>query len=73
MKKASLQDVIERHRVDVMAMEGVVGIAVGFSKADPTKRCIHVYVTTTEWPKGLPHHLDGYEVELVKSPGFRAT
>lgn len=73
MKRTGLQYVIERHRLDVMAIDGVAGIAVGLSKADPAKPCIHVYVTTTDWPEGLPHQLDGYDVELVKTPGFRAT
>lgn len=73
MKKASLQDVVERHRADVLEIDGVAGIAVGVSPVDPAKRCILVYTTTNGWPAGLPHQLDGYDVELVKTSGFRAT
>ena len=47
--------------------------AGGILKADPQKRSIQVYVTTNHWPEGLPHQLDGYEVELVKTSVFRAT
>jgi hypothetical protein len=56
----------------VMQAKGVVGIAVGRSKADGAKTCIQVFVTTSDWPDGVPRQLEGCEVELVKSPGFRA-
>lgn len=72
-KNPSLKEVIDRHKGDVMRLQGVVGIAAGRSQADSSKRCIHVYVTTTDWPEGLPHQLDGYDLELVKTTGFRAT
>lgn len=55
-----------------MRIPGVVGIAAGRSRADPSRLCIHVYVTTTEWPAGLPHQFEGYDVQLVKTTGFRA-
>lgn len=70
---ASLKDVIDRHRAQVMQMHGVVGVAAGVSKADPAKHCVQVYVTTDDWPEGLPRTLDGYEVELIRTSGFRAT
>jgi hypothetical protein len=73
MNELSLKDVVERHRTMVMQAKGVVGIAVGLSKADPRKRSIQVYVTTNEWPDGVPRQLEGYDVELVKTSGFRAT
>jgi len=73
MNEPSLKDVVERHRTIVMQAKGVVGIAVGISKADPRKRSIQVYVSTNHWPDGLPHQLDGYDVELVITSGFRAT
>ena len=69
----SMKDVVERHRGQVMSLKGVVGIAAGLSKADPKKRCIQVYVTADRWPAGLARQLDGFEVELVRSRGFRAT
>ena len=58
----SLKEVVERHRAQVMSLQGVVGIAAGLSKTDPQKRCIQVYVTTNEWPPGVPRQLDGYDV-----------
>lgn len=73
MKNSPLKDLIKQHRARLMRINGVVGIAAGRSKADPAKWCIQVYVTTDDWPEGLPHQLDGYDVELVKTPGFRAT
>lgn len=69
----SLQDVISRHKAQVMGIHGVVGVAAGLSKVDPANRCVQVYVTIDDWPEGLPHTLDGYQVELVKTSGFRAT
>lgn len=68
----SLKDVIERHRTQLMQLSGVEGIAAGLCKSEPQKRCIQVFVRTDDWPEGLPHQLDGYEVELVKTSGFRA-
>ena len=73
MNKPSLKEVIERHRAQVMSLQGVVGIAAGLSKTDPQRHCIQVYVTSHDWPEGVPRQLDGYEVELVKTSGFRAT
>ena len=73
MNEPNLKDVLERHRTLVMQAKGVVGVAVGLSKADPGKRAIQVYVTTNEWPEGVPRQLDGFDVELVKTSGFRAT
>ena len=73
MEEPNLKDVIERHRTMVMQAKGVVGVAVGISKADPHKRSIQVYVTINEWPDGVPHQLEGYDVELVITSGFRAT
>lgn len=70
MNAPSLQFVIEQHRTTVMRQRGVVGIAVGLSKTDPTKHCIQVFVTTDQWPDGVPRQLGGYPVELVKSSGF---
>lgn len=69
----SLKDVIDRHRAQVMGLPGVVGFAAGLSKANPATRCVQVYVNTEAWPEGLPHTLDGYQVELIKTSGFRAT
>jgi len=72
MSESNLKEVIERHRTAVMQLAGVVGIAVGLSKTDTRKPCIQVYVTNDTWPDGLPQQLDGCQVELVKSAGFRA-
>ena len=70
--ETNLAEVIERHRTQVMQVEGVVGIAAGLSKTDARKRCILVYVTTRDWPEGVPRQLDGCEIELVNTAGFRA-
>ena len=72
MNEPSLKDVVERHRTMVLQAKGVVGVAGGISKTDPKKLSIQVYVTINHWPDGLPHQLDGFEVELVKTSGFRA-
>lgn len=73
MKNPSLKDVIDQHRADVMRIKGVAGISAGRSRADSSKHCIQVYVATDDWPEGLPHQLDGFDVELVRTTGFRAT
>jgi hypothetical protein len=72
MNEPNLKAVIERHRTTIMRAKGVVGIAVGLSKTNPQMRCIQLFVTTTDWPDGVPHQLEGCEVELVQSSGFRA-
>jgi hypothetical protein len=55
-----------------MQIGGVVGVAVGRSSSDAEKPCIIVYTTTDERPTELPSSLEGYEVEVHKTTGFRA-
>ena len=72
MSNPTLKEVLERRRRDIMQIKGVIGIAAGMSKTDPKKHCIQIFARTDDWPDGVPHRLDGYEVELVKTSGFRA-
>lgn len=72
MAKSSLKDVVERHRQQLLQVEGVAGVAVGQAKSGRRAPCIQIFVTTDRWPEGLSRRIEGYEVELVKASGFRA-
>jgi hypothetical protein len=72
VSKPTLKDVVERHRRQLLQVTGVTGVAAGMGKNDPQKLCIQVFVTTDHWPEGISHQIEGYDVELVKTPGFRA-
>jgi len=73
MTKPTLKDVVERHRQQLLQVTGVAGVAAGVGQSDPQKLCIQVFVTTDQWPEGISHQIEGYDVELVKTPGFRAS
>lgn len=70
--KPTLKDVVERHRHHLLRVAGVAGVAAGVGKSDPRKLCIQIFVTTDQWPEGVSHQIEGYDVELVKTSGFRA-
>jgi hypothetical protein len=72
MTKLTLKDVVERYRHQLMQVAGVAGVAAGVAKTNPQKPCIQVFVTTDQWPDGVSHQIEGYDVELVKTSGFRA-
>ncbi|HEY9536894.1 MAG TPA: hypothetical protein VIS03_04810 [Kiloniellaceae bacterium] len=72
MTKPSLRDVVERHRHQLLQVTGVAGVAAGAGRSDPQKLCIQVFVTTDQWPEGVSRQIEGYDVELVKTSGFRA-
>jgi|TARA_R110000803_G_scaffold23075_1_gene56892 hypothetical protein len=72
MSRPPLKDAVEHCRAEVMAASGVVGIAAGISRTHPERHCIHVYVSCPGWPTGVPHTVDGYDVELIPGKGFTA-
>ncbi len=72
MPNISPKEVIERHRVRVIQIPGVVGLSVGLSKNKPDTRCILVYLTCDDWPAERERELDGFDVEIHKSSGFVA-
>jgi hypothetical protein len=73
MSKASLREVLEKHRDSIMQIPGVIGVGIGLSQTDRTKRCIVVYTTTDQRPPALPREIEGYELEIVrKKKGFHA-
>ena len=70
--RESAAEVILRHREKIMAMPGVVGLAVARCRTKPNATCIHVYSRTGDWPSDLPRVLGAYSVEVVtKKGGFR--
>jgi hypothetical protein len=71
MEELSLRQVIQRHSKRIMKIKGVVGIAAGAKAAKPKERCILIYTNLDDWPAELPHQLDGYDVEIQKTSGFR--
>ena len=69
---SELKRILDRHRVRLMKIGGVVGVGVGRSSADPERFCIVVWATTAQRPAGVPETLEGYDVEVHRSSGFRA-
>ncbi len=69
----TLRQVIDTHRVRLMKIDAVHGVAAGMSSGDPSQACVIVYVDTDQWPAQLPHSLDGFPVELHPARGFQAT
>lgn len=63
---------LERHRRRLMEIDGVVGVAIGRSSSDPEKLCVLVYSTAAERPSGLPAEIEGWQIEVRKTSGFRA-
>lgn len=72
MTKPTLKDVVEQYRHRLMQVAGVAGVAAGVAKSNPQKPCIQVFVTTDQWPDGVSHRIEGYDVELVRTQGFHA-
>jgi hypothetical protein len=55
-----------------MEIDGVVGVAIARSSSDPRKLCVLVYTTAAERPSGLPEEIEGWQIEVRKTSGFRA-
>jgi hypothetical protein len=73
MSNATPKDVLDRHRSEIMNLEGVVGVAYGISPTEPGAKRILVYTTRRDRPAGLPDEIEGHAVETVtRSKGFRA-
>ena len=72
MGKPTPKEVIDRCRERLMQIDGVVGVGFGAPADKPDQRCILVWAIVDDWPAELPHEVEGYAVELQKSPGFRA-
>lgn len=71
-EQKALREAVDEHRKEIMAIDGVVGVAVGLSPNRPDLKCILVYVTMGEWPPDLPTELEGHPVDIVKTgKGFR--
>ena len=67
----SLKECLERHRKKLIALPGVVGVALGLSPRD-SRRCLLLYTDATADPDALPKELDGHPVEIVQTgSGFR--
>ncbi len=69
---SELKDILDRNRDRLMAIDGVVGVAIGRSSRDPEKLCVLVYSTAKVRPAALPETLEGYDIEVQRSSGFRA-
>ncbi len=56
-----------------MKIPGVIGVGVGLSRNEPDRRCILVYMTTSDRPSRMPDAIKGHPVEIVsKKKGFHA-
>jgi hypothetical protein len=64
----SMHEVVEKHRDAIMAMPGVIGLAVGRCR-EHTGNCLLVYTKSGKWPDELSRELEGFRVEIVKTGG----
>jgi hypothetical protein len=71
MPQLTIEQVLEKHTDQWMAMTGVVGTGIGQSGGKP---CIKVFVikTTDELSKKIPTTVDGYPVLIEETGEFKA-
>ena len=72
MGKQSIKEVIETHRDEFMALEGVEGIGQG--KTDSGDPCVVIFLSQSaeQMEPPLPDSLEGYPVELKVTGRFEA-
>ena len=71
MTKKSIEEVLEGHTRELMALPGVVGTAQGLCEKKP---CIKVFVIrkTPDLERRIPEALDGYPVSIEETGKIRA-
>jgi hypothetical protein len=71
MKARDINAVKEDHTKELMAIHGVVGVAIGVY--DDGKKCISVFVDTLtpEIEKKIPKTLEGHPVRIDESGVFK--
>ena len=71
MSARPIQEALEEHTAEWMAIPGVVGTAIGLFEGQP---CIKVFVAekTDELAARFPSTLDGHRVILEETGEFRA-
>lgn len=69
--KKTIEEVLKEHTGELMSLPGAVGTAQGLCDGRP---CIKVYVTqnTPELEKRIPDILEGYQVVIEETGGFKA-
>lgn len=72
VKRGDINDVLRRHDKELMAVPGVVGVAVGLMKDNKTPRLI-VFAAkkTKEILDKIPQFIEGHPVEIEESGVFR--
>ena len=73
MSEKSINDVKEGWEKSLMAIEGVIGVAIGLTK-DRKRKCIKVYLDRKASAKAaqIPKVKDGYPVEVEIRGTFRS-
>jgi hypothetical protein len=71
MRKRPIEEVLEAHAKELIALPGVVGAGMGSRDGQP---CIAVLVSSTPAvpPRGLPTMLEGYPVVVSETGPIRA-
>ncbi len=71
MPKQTIQQVLDQHTGEWMALPGVVGTGIGERDGKP---CIKVFVAkkTAELEKKIPSQVDGYPVVIEETGEFKA-
>lgn len=72
MPAKTIEQVMQEHTRELMAIEGVVGVGQGLCDG---KDCIKVFVAqeSDELRQKIPSQIEGYPVEIVASGPFKAT
>jgi hypothetical protein len=70
MAATTIQEILKQHTVELMAIPGVVGTAIGECDGSP---CIKVFVVkkTTDIMNKIPSKLDGFPVAVEETGTIR--
>ena len=71
MTSSPIEDVLSRHTLEWLAIEGVVGTAIGLHEGE---RCILIFVAqrTQAQDDSIPPVVEGYRVVVEETGPFRA-
>lgn len=70
-RKAKIEDVKEKHEVELMGLEDVVGVAIGERRGKP---CILVFVKriSPKMIEAIPQKIEGFEVCIEETGEFKS-
>jgi hypothetical protein len=69
---ASVKEVLQRHKAELLARPGVVGVGIGKSESDNPTYVIVVYLRSAQGPAMDPFQLEGVSVQFEVTGDFKA-